>query len=62
VFLALGLASVSDAAEVQPADASGAEKVHLAGKTYGNRVMRTASADQPQRTLSVHTNDMPPYR
>ena len=35
------------------ADALGAEKVHLAGKTYGNRVMRTASADQPDRVLSV---------
>jgi pimeloyl-ACP methyl ester carboxylesterase len=35
------------------ADALGAEKVHLAGKTYGNRVMRTASADHPERTLSV---------
>ena len=35
------------------ADALGVEKVHLAGKTYGNRVMRTASADEPGRTLSV---------
>ena len=37
------------------ADALGGdgEKVHLAGKTYGNRVMRTASADQPDRVLSV---------
>jgi len=35
------------------ADALDAAKVHLAGKTYGNRVMRTASADQPDRVLSV---------
>jgi pimeloyl-ACP methyl ester carboxylesterase len=35
------------------ADALDAKKVHLAGKTYGNRVMRTASADRPERTLSV---------
>ena len=35
------------------ADAMGAEKVHLAGKTYGNRVIRTASADQPDRVLSA---------
>jgi pimeloyl-ACP methyl ester carboxylesterase len=35
------------------ADKLGANKVHLAGKTYGNRVMRTAAADQPERTLSV---------
>lgn len=35
------------------ADALGAEKVHLAGKTYGNRVVRTASSDRPDRVLSV---------
>jgi len=28
-------------------------KVHLAGKTYGQRIMRTASADQPDRVLSL---------
>jgi pimeloyl-ACP methyl ester carboxylesterase len=35
------------------ADALGVRKVHLAGKTFGNRVMRTASADKPGRVLSV---------
>jgi pimeloyl-ACP methyl ester carboxylesterase len=35
------------------ADALGQKSVHLAGKTYGNRVMRTAAADKPERTLSV---------
>lgn len=35
------------------ADALGAKKVHLAGKTYGNRVMRTAASDQPERTMSI---------
>ncbi len=35
------------------ADAFGAKKVHLAGKTYGNRIMRAASADLPERVLSV---------
>ena len=35
------------------ADAMGAKKVHLAGKTYGNRVVRTAAADRPERALSV---------
>jgi pimeloyl-ACP methyl ester carboxylesterase len=35
------------------ADALGAKKVHLAGKTYGNRVVRTAAADRPERALSV---------
>lgn len=35
------------------ADALGAQKVHLAGKTYGNRVVRTAASDQPGRVLSV---------
>ena len=28
-------------------------KVHLAGKTYGQRIMRTASADQPDRVLGL---------
>jgi pimeloyl-ACP methyl ester carboxylesterase len=28
-------------------------EVHLAGKTYGQRIMRTASADQPDRVLSL---------
>ena len=35
------------------ADALGAAKVHLAGKTYGNRVVRAASQDKPDRVLSV---------
>lgn len=35
------------------ADALKVGKVHLAGKTYGNRVIRTASADKPKRVLSV---------
>jgi len=35
------------------ADAMGGKKVHLAGKTYGNRVMRAAAADQPERVLSI---------
>lgn len=35
------------------ASALGLEKVHLAGKTYGNRVMRTAAADMPGRASSV---------
>jgi pimeloyl-ACP methyl ester carboxylesterase len=35
------------------ADALGVKKVHLAGKTYGNRVMRAASAGRPERVLSV---------
>lgn len=35
------------------ADALSLEKVHLAGKTFGNRVMRTASSDYPERTLSI---------
>jgi pimeloyl-ACP methyl ester carboxylesterase len=35
------------------ADAMGLKKVHLAGKTYGNRVMRAAAAAQPERTLSI---------
>ena len=35
------------------ADAMGLKTVHLAGKTYGNRVMRAASAYRPERTLSI---------
>jgi len=35
------------------ADALGAGKVHLAGKTYGNRVVRAASADHPERAKTV---------
>ncbi len=35
------------------ADALGLKKVHLAGKTYGNRVVRAASQDKPDRVLSV---------
>jgi pimeloyl-ACP methyl ester carboxylesterase len=35
------------------ADAMGLKKVHLAGKTYGNRVMRAAAASRPERTLSI---------
>ncbi|MDF0546571.1 alpha/beta hydrolase [Sphingobium sp. H39-3-25] len=35
------------------ADALGLKQVHLAGKTYGNRVVRTASQDRPDRVLSV---------
>jgi pimeloyl-ACP methyl ester carboxylesterase len=35
------------------ADALAVERVHLAGKTYGNRVMRAASADEPKRVLSL---------
>lgn len=35
------------------ADAFGVAKVHLAGKTYGNRVVRAASQDKPDRALSV---------
>ncbi len=35
------------------ADALGIEKLHLAGKTYGNRVVRAASQDKPDRVLSV---------
>jgi pimeloyl-ACP methyl ester carboxylesterase len=34
-------------------DALGAHSVHLAGKTFGNRVMRTASADHPDRVDSI---------
>ena len=35
------------------ADAMGVKKVHLAGKTYGNRVVRTAATDRPERVLSI---------
>lgn len=35
------------------ADALGLKKVHLAGKTYGNRVVRAAAQDKPDRILSV---------
>ena len=35
------------------ADSLGLEKVHLAGKTFGNRVMRTAAADKPDRVVSI---------
>jgi pimeloyl-ACP methyl ester carboxylesterase len=35
------------------ADALGLKKVHLAGKTYGNRVVRTASQDKPDRVSGV---------
>ena len=39
------------------ADSLGLEKVHLAGKTFGNRVMRTAAADKPDR-VAVPENAM----
>jgi pimeloyl-ACP methyl ester carboxylesterase len=35
------------------ADALGLKKVHLVGKTYGNRAVRAASQDKPDRVLSV---------
>ncbi len=35
------------------ADALGLQEVHLAGKTYGNRVVRAVSQDKPDRVLSV---------
>ena len=35
------------------ADAVGAQNVYLAGKTYGNRVVRAASHDRPDRVLGV---------
>lgn len=35
------------------ADALAPGKVHLAGKTYGNRVVRTASQDRPGRVASI---------
>ena len=31
----------------------GLEKIHLAGKTYGNRVMRAAAAARSEHTLSI---------
>ena len=35
------------------ADALGVQKVHLAGKTYGNRVMRAASQTKPDRVATI---------
>ena len=35
------------------ADSIGGTHVHLGGKAYGNRVMRTASSDQPSRVRSI---------
>lgn len=35
------------------ADAFGAKRVHLAGKTFGNRVVRAAAQDRPERVLSI---------
>jgi pimeloyl-ACP methyl ester carboxylesterase len=35
------------------ADGLGLQQVFLAGKTYGNRVVRTASQDHPERVLGV---------
>jgi pimeloyl-ACP methyl ester carboxylesterase len=35
------------------ADNLGLKKVYLAGKTYGNRVVRTASQDHPERVLGI---------
>lgn len=35
------------------ADSLGLKKVYLAGKTYGNRVVRTASQDHPERVLGI---------
>lgn len=35
------------------ADAFGARRVHLAGKTFGNRVVRAAAQDRPERVLSI---------
>lgn len=35
------------------ADAFGAKRVHLAGKTFGNRVVRAAAQDRPGRVLSI---------
>lgn len=35
------------------ADDIGADKVHLLGKTFGQRVMRTASSMKPERVLSL---------
>jgi pimeloyl-ACP methyl ester carboxylesterase len=35
------------------AEALGVQKVHLAGKTYGNRVMRAASQTKPDRVATI---------
>jgi pimeloyl-ACP methyl ester carboxylesterase len=35
------------------ADGFGARSVHLAGKTYGNRVVRAAAQDRPDRVRSI---------
>jgi pimeloyl-ACP methyl ester carboxylesterase len=35
------------------ADELGLKKVYLAGKTYGNRVVRTAAQDHPERVLGI---------
>ena len=35
------------------ADAMGLKEVHLAGKTFGNRVMRAAAEERPERTISI---------
>lgn len=35
------------------ADALGVQKVHLVGKTYGNRVMRAASQTKPDRVATI---------
>jgi pimeloyl-ACP methyl ester carboxylesterase len=35
------------------ADSLGVQKVHLAGKTYGNRVMRAASQTKPDRVATI---------
>ncbi|MBF4505279.1 alpha/beta hydrolase [Flavobacterium sp. JLP] len=35
------------------ADELGLKEVYLAGKTYGNRVVRTASQDHPERVLGI---------
>lgn len=35
------------------ADAFGVRRAHLAGKTFGNRVVRAAAQDRPERVLSV---------
>ena len=35
------------------ADGLGLTKVHLLGRAFGNRVVRTASSDQPNLVLSV---------
>lgn len=49
-----GLTLVDYGADVWAiADALGAQKVHLAGKTYGNRVMRAASQTKPDRVATI---------